>query len=90
MRLTEKEIAVISALLPVQRGNVVNENLTFLNAVLYVAENGCKWRSLPQEYGKWNSIYKKANRWAKSEQMGKKRRFRAGFHCFAKGTDYSD
>ena len=66
MRLTAKELEAISDLLPIQRGNVKNENLKFLNAVLYVAENGCKWRSLPQEYGKWNSIYKKANRWAKS------------------------
>ena len=66
MRLTEVELAKISDLLPIQRGNVKNENLLFLNAVLYVAENGCKWRSLPQEYGKWNSIYKKANRWAKN------------------------
>ena len=66
MRLTETEFAKITNLLPVQRGNVKNENLLFLNAVLYVAENGCKWRSLPQEYGKWNSIYKKANRWAKN------------------------
>jgi transposase len=30
-----------------------------------MAENGCKWRSLPKEFGNWNSIYMKANRWAK-------------------------
>jgi transposase len=65
MKLTETNFAKISGLLPVQRGNVKHENLLFLNAVLYVAENGCKWRSLPEEYGKWNSIYKKANRRAK-------------------------
>jgi transposase len=65
MILTETNFAKISGLLPVQRGNVKHENLLFLNAVLYVAENGCKWRSLPKEYGNWNSIYKKANRWAK-------------------------
>ena len=66
MKLTEAEFERISDLLPIQRGNVKNDNLLFLNAVLYVAENGCKWRSLPEKYGKWNSIYKKANRWAKS------------------------
>jgi transposase len=38
---------------------------------LYVAENGCKWRGLPKEYGNWNSIYKKANRWAKSGMLEK-------------------
>jgi len=66
MKLLEADFAKISDLLPVQRGNVKHGNLLFLNAVLYVAENGCKWRSLPKEFGNWNSIYKKANRWAKS------------------------
>jgi len=66
MKIDEQEYAKISGILPVQRGNVKHANLKFLNAVLYVAENGCKWRSLPKEFGNWNSIYKKANRWAKS------------------------
>jgi transposase len=30
-----------------------------------MAENGCKWRGLPKEYGKWNSVYRRVNRWAK-------------------------
>ena len=36
-----------------------------LNAVLYIVENGCKWRSLPKEYGDWHVIYVRVNRWAK-------------------------
>ena len=66
MKITADEFQRIEHLLPVQRGNVRYGNLKFLNAILYVAENGCKWRGLPAEYGNWNSIYKKANRWAKS------------------------
>ena len=31
-----------------ERGNVSIEVLNFLNAVLYVMENGCKWRRLPE------------------------------------------
>ena len=65
MKITPEEFKKIESLLPVQRGNVKHDNLKFLNAVLYVAENGCKWRGLPKEYGNWNSIYKKANRWSK-------------------------
>ena len=65
MKITPEEFRKIESLLPVQRGNVKHDNLKFLNAVLYVAENGCKWRGLPKEYGNWNSIYKKANRWSK-------------------------
>jgi len=65
MEITREEFNRIEAELPEQRGNVVHDNLTFLNAILYMAENGGKWRSLPKEYGNWNSIYKRANRWAK-------------------------
>ncbi|MCM1330546.1 MAG: transposase [Ruminococcus sp.] len=51
---------------PVQRGNVEISNYKFINAILYIAENGCKWRALPKEYGKWNTIYKRFNRWVKN------------------------
>jgi transposase len=37
--------------LPTQRGNVDITNLDVLNAVLYIAENGCKWRALPKRFG---------------------------------------
>jgi len=51
---------------PRQRGNVSMDNLMILNAILYVAENGCKWRKLPTTYGNWHTIYTRMNRWAKS------------------------
>ena len=66
MTLTAEQFDKIKGCLPVQRGNVRTGNLAFVRALLYVAENGCKWRALPSEYGNWNSVYKKANRWAKS------------------------
>ena len=37
-----------------------------LNALLYAIENGCKWRKLPEKYGKRNTIYKRGSRWAKN------------------------
>ena len=39
-------------------------NLDVLNAVLYVAENGCKWRALPARFGNWHTIYTRLRRWA--------------------------
>ena len=30
-----------------------------------MAEHGCKWRGLPAHFGKWHTIYTRANRWAK-------------------------
>ena len=66
MEITEKEYAKVSSHLPVQRGNVEIRNILFLNALLYAIENGCKWRKMPKEYGKWNSIYQRARRRSKS------------------------
>ena len=31
-----------------------------------MAEQGCKWRGLPQRFGNWHTIYTRMNRWAKS------------------------
>jgi transposase len=42
------------------------QNLQVLNAILYVAEQGCKWRGLPSRFGNWHSIYTRMNRWAKN------------------------
>ena len=41
-------------------------NLLVLNAILYVAEQGCKWRGLPRRFGNWHTIYTRMNRWSKS------------------------
>ena len=43
-----------------------SQNLQVLNAILYVAEQGCKWRGLPSRFGHWHSVYMRMNRWAKS------------------------
>ena len=48
-----------------QRGNVSLSNLQILNAILYVAEQGCKWRGLPKYFRNWHTIYTHMNRWAK-------------------------
>ena len=66
MKITQKQYEKIEKYLPKQRGNVRINNLQFLNAILYVAENGCKWRALPKEYGNWHTIYMRMNRWSKN------------------------
>ena len=66
MEITEEQYARIKDSLPVQRGNVSLTNLQVLNAILYVAEQGCKWRGLPQRFGRWHTIYTRMNRWAKN------------------------
>jgi transposase len=66
VEITEEQYARIKDSLPVQRGNVSLSNLQLLNALLYVAEQGCKWRGLPKHFGNWHTIYTRMNRWSKS------------------------
>ena len=66
MELTEAQYERIKEALPVQRGNVSLSNLQVLNAVLYVAEQGCKWRGLPKRFGRWHTVYMRMSRWSKA------------------------
>ena len=66
MELTEAQYERIAPRLPVQRGNVSLSNRQVLNAILYVAEHGCKWRGLPARFGNWHTIYTRMNRWSKN------------------------
>ena len=66
MELTQAQYERIAPHLPVQRGNVSLSNRQVLNAILYVAEHGCKWRGLPARFGNWHTIYTRMNRWSKS------------------------
>src|SRR5688572_29503513 len=66
MEINAAQFSRIEPFLPVQRGNVSLENIAVINAILYVAENGCKWRALPKRFGHWHTIYTRMNRWAKA------------------------
>ena len=66
MEIFEEQYKRIAFSLPRQRGNVRVTNLQFLNALLYVAEHGCKWRGLPKRFGPWHTIYTRMNRWSKN------------------------
>jgi transposase len=57
---------MVRPLMPVHRGNVRIANLEVINAVLYVAENGCKWRALPERFGNGHTIYTRLRRWAEA------------------------
>ena len=66
MELSQAQYERIAPHLPVQRGNVSLSNRQVLNAILYVAEHGCKWRGLPARFGNWHTIYTRMNRWSKN------------------------
>ena len=65
MEISESHYQPIAQCLPVQRGNVRRSNRQVLNAILHVAEHGCKWRGRPEQFGNWHTVYTRMMRWAK-------------------------
>ena len=66
LQFTREQFTLIEHLLHVQRGNVRIDNLTLLNANLYVPVNGSAWRGLPAAYGRWHIVYTRMSRWARA------------------------
>src|SRR5260370_40111162 len=66
MEITEAQFQRIADCLPRQRGNVSMSNLQVINAILHVAEQGCKWRGLPSRLGNWHTLYTRMNRGSKA------------------------
>ena len=66
MKITQSQYEKIKNCFPLHRKAAEISNLEVLNAILYVLENGCKWRALPEKFGNWHTIYVRMNRWAKS------------------------
>ena len=71
MELTKIQSKKLEKLMPIAKKPAKVSNYKFMCAMLYIIENGFKWRALPEKYGKWHTIYVKFNRWFKNGTIAK-------------------
>lgn len=64
------QFKLIEHLLPVRCDTVKILNTRGINAILCIAEHGCKWRGLSEQFGKWYNIYMRADRLTKKDILG--------------------
>jgi transposase len=46
------------------RGRPPTKHRQIFNAIFWVAKTGQPWRALPDELGKWNTVYRQFKRWS--------------------------
>lgn len=67
VRLTDEQWDKVRAFLDADpRAYVGQDEQTcrrFVEAVIWIDRSGAQWRLLPEEYGNWNSVYKRFARW---------------------------
>ncbi len=67
-KLTDEQWKLVRPLLPPQRGRTgrpPNDHRAVLGGILWVARTGSSWREMPEEYGKWQTAYRRQELWLK-------------------------
>ncbi len=66
--ISDETWAVLGPLFPVRKatGRRPVENRVVVEAVAWRYRTGAPWRDLPERFGKWNTVYKKFDTWAKT------------------------
>jgi transposase len=67
--LSDAEWEMLAPLLPTERQTGSPRRVEIrevLNAVMYVADNGIKWRALPHDFPAWQTVYGYFRRWTQS------------------------
>ncbi len=47
------------------RGSSGRDNRLFVEAVLWLVRTGVPWRDLPEDFGRWNSVFRRFSRWSR-------------------------
>ena len=67
-RLTDEQWVLVRPLLPPQRGGIgrpPEDHRRMLGGLLWVARTGSSWREMPEEYGKWETAYRRHELWVR-------------------------
>jgi len=68
--LSDSEWAIIEPLLPEAKKRGRNRETSpreVLNAILYLLNEGCKWRSLPHDFPHWSTVRTYFDRWRRKK-----------------------
>jgi transposase len=86
-KLRDDQWERIAELLPgkaTDPGVTAVDNRRFVEAVLWILRCGAPWRDLPQEFGRWNSVYQRFARWQKRGTWDRV------FTALAQDSDFED
>ncbi|TPG14658.1 transposase [Sphingomonas koreensis] len=64
--VSDEECALIGPLLPPEHGGgcrPAGDNRRYFEGMMWMARSGAQWRLLPDEYGKWESVFRHYQRW---------------------------
>lgn len=68
--LKDAEWEKLKPLLPEERNRIGSprevELRSVVNALMYVADNGIKWRAMPHDFPRWQTVYGYFQRWSQS------------------------
>jgi transposase len=67
--VSDDEWALIRPLLPPEQGRgcrPAGDNRPYFEGMMWMARTGAQWRHLPDEYGKWNSVFRRYRRWVET------------------------
>lgn len=68
LQLNDRQWKKVEAVLLLQRraGRPPKDDRRFIEAVLWWRRTGVPWRDLPAEFGPWQTVFNRFDRWSKS------------------------